>query len=297
MTEHKVHDPHLPALTLDEAEIFRAKVGAFVRSIDPVAVIEGNMIRGDRGLRAGLDNLARKCGLLEQHQWDDLIAEHLTTSYGRSVSGETDEPSLESLLAEPVWRLYDLNEDLGFTCHYAQPFCGDLSILITANLDDYVAIATDQIAGKVDDVEDWFKRGRQGLLDHLEDETFSIDLVPGATSQLYAAKSASMYTASMATVMQDALSSWIGQDPTGKGVVFATPFRHVMLFAVIDWPVQEEAVLAVLEDMMSVAIPAFHQQPGPISPNAMIWHDGIVLPLTEVNGTDVHVTLPQVGEA
>lgn len=295
MSDQEVHDPHLPALTLNEAEVFRAKVGACMRDIDPTAVIEGSFIHSTDGLRAGLDNLARKCGLLEQEHWDDLIAEHLATTYRRSGSGQVDKASLDALIDTPTWRLYDINEDLGFTCHYGRPFCADLNILITADLDDYVAIATDQVASNVDDIEDWFTRGRQGLVDHLSAENFAVDVVPGSSTQLYAAKSASMYTASMATIMKEALMEWLDLDPTGQGVIFATPFRHVLLFAVVAWPVDEEQVLATLEDMMSVAIPAYHQQPGPVSPNAMIWHDGIVLPLTEVDGTDVHVTLPQVG--
>ena len=103
--------------------------------------------------------------------------------------------------------------------------------------------------------------GRANLRGLLDSDTVRSGTV-GENGRFTAVRGESLFTASLALVLPEAMGRFSGEDDWGRGVLVAVPSRHELLYRTID---AADARLA-LQYMLEAAFLGFDDEIGPLSP-------------------------------
>ena len=147
---------------------------------------------------------------------------------------------------------------------YAREVGPGLLEVLSIDLPDSVATPpADELLAR-GPLEDLLVRGRENLR-----SLFEADGITGETvgahggGRFTAVTGDSFFTASLALLLPETIERYSGESDFGRGILVAVPFRHQLLYRVIDDP---DAALA-LGRMFHVATRGFYEEAGPLTPH------------------------------
>lgn len=254
-------DEHLTYFTVTEASEFRRLVVRSFAAVGRDVDVYPDRIEDRSGTTLGLWNIGALCAGSDIHDWPELIEDHvrLVTTPARDLA-ELSPAELESSL---YLRLVegDCVPDPD-TLAYARVVAPGLLEVLAVDLGDSVATPSREELSAHGTIAGLVARGRdnlRALLDGVQVDTVG----EGSRGRYTALTGASLFTASLALLLQDTVEQVTGESDWGRGVLVAVPTRHRLLYRTIDAP---DARLA-LPRMLEAALDGFYREVGRLSPD------------------------------
>ncbi|GHH81104.1 hypothetical protein GCM10018781_62980 [Kitasatospora indigofera] len=269
------HDPHLPALTVDEAERLRELVRHELARRGVAVTVAGDTVHAPQGTNS-LFNLAETCRRSDPRSWPQLVEQHFGAL---ANAGRTMDDGAAQLLRGAYLRLVPDDslppEALADSFRYARPVATGLLEALALDLPDSVRLLTDQDVARAG-LDALRTAGRANLL--AEPAEHEVIATPsGAT--LHSVSGPSLFVASKALVLADLVRSLTGREVPEHGVLFTVPSRHLLVFH----PVADRHAVGAVNDLAAFGLGAHQDNPGPLSPRLYWWHQGAVTCLTRID--------------
>lgn len=256
-------DEYLTYFTREQAHDFRRLVSDSFAHVGRDVSVYTDHVEDRTGTTFGLWNIGALCAGADVRQWPVLIEDHI-----RRVTTPTqdlDDLSAEQFAAGLYLRIVDATtlpdpDDLALKRELAPGLLEVLSV----DLPDSVATPPAEELLTHGPLDDLVERGRANLRALLASPEITREIVGARTGGRYVAVTGEPYfTASLALVLSEAVAHFSGESDAGRGVLVAVPFRHQLLYRVIDAPDAGRA----LDEMFRSARLAYYDEPGPISPH------------------------------
>jgi len=282
------HDENYPFLTADQGEAMRQAVRDTLDELDEAGVVteQEAMLAGGGGI--GFDNLARSIADIPAASPElAAVCGHYVISVIASMTAEK-EPLTEAVLAERGYlRLVDATmippaiED-GYA--YAERI-GDRAIAIIA-VDEPHTIRTVPLE---DLTPVGVERARQvGYVNLLRDAGFVREQIEVDGGLIVSLSGESMFVGSRLLALSEE-TALLGEEAP-HGVVAIAPDRHHMHFHVIA----DLGVVKVVNLLQNVALAAYDEEQGAISPCVYWWHGGRFTQLTRISDDgSVSIDVPE----
>jgi hypothetical protein len=273
-------DEHLTYFTSGEASTFRELVRASFAEVGRDVTVYADHVEDRTGTTFGLWNIGALCAREDLSDWADLIDDHV-----RSVTTPTrelDDLTSDELEAGVYLQLVDAGslsepELLG----YAREVAPGLLEVISIDLPDAVATPPEDVLTARRGLEDLRECGRANLLSLLSGDLMGAETVEGDSGGRFVTiTGASFFTASLALLLPETIEQFSGESDEGRGVLVAVPFRHQLLYRVIDGPDAARA----LDDMFDAARHRFMTNAGPVSPDVYWVRNHRWVPVTSMDG-------------
>jgi hypothetical protein len=280
-------DEQLTYFTTAEADTFRELVRASFADVGRDVAVYADHVEDKTGTTFGLWNIGALCAREELSDWADLIDDHV-----RRVTTPTrglDDLTSEELEAGVYLQLVDAGSlpepDL---LGYAREVAPGLLEVISIDLPDAVATPPEDELTARRGLQDLRERGRANLLSLLSGDLIGAETVEGESGGRFTAVTgASFFTASLALLLPETIEQFSGESDEGRGVLVAVPFRHQLLYRVVDGPDAARA----LDDMFDVARRRFMTNASPVSPDVYWVRNHRWVPVTSMNGNKPKVVL------
>jgi hypothetical protein len=262
-TQTNSNDDHLTYFTVDQANQFRALVRASFAHAGRDVTVYPDHVDDRSGTTFGLWNIGALCAGLDPDDWSDLIHDHvrLVTTPTRALS----DLSAEEFDAALFLRLVDAATvpdpaSLG----HAREFVPGLLEVLSVDLPDSLPTPPPEELAAHGVLSELVERGRANLRALLTGNEVAAETVGSRSSGRFTAVTGDSYfTASLALLLPEVVERFSGDTDRGRGALVAVPFRHQLLYRVID---ARDATLS-LHSMFEQARRGFHDEPGPLSPN------------------------------
>ncbi|TYC68162.1 hypothetical protein EH183_40625 [Streptomyces sp. CB01881] len=267
------HDPHLPALTTDQADHLRDLVRRH-HAGDPRVTVAGDTVHAPQGTRA-LHNLAELCRRADPREWPRLVEHHFRALDGAEAA--TPQGS-EQILRSAYLRL--LPEDAfppeaAASFSYVRRVAPGLQEALALDLPEAVRLLDDRSVAEVG-LEALRAAGRANLVR----EPVEYDVAQGrGGATLHIVSGESMFVASKALVLADLARAVTGRDLPEEGALFTVPSRHYLVFH----PLAGRQVVEAVNDLAAFGLGAHQDNPGPLSPRLYWWRKGTVTSLTHID--------------
>jgi hypothetical protein len=273
-------DEQLTYFTTAEADTFRELVRASFAEVGRDVAVYPDHVEDKTGTTFGLWNIGALCAREELSDWADLIDDHV-----RRVTTPTrglDDLTSEELEASVYLQLVDARSvsepDL---LGYAREVAPGLLEVISIDLPDAVATPPEAELTARGRLQDLRERGRANLLSLLSGDLIGAETVDGDSGgRFIAVTGPSLFTASLALLLPETMEQFSGESDEGRGVLVAVPFRHQLLYRVVDGP----AAARALDDMFEVARRRFMTNAGPVSPDVYWVRNHRWVPVTSMDG-------------
>lgn len=287
-------DASLTMFSEAEADAFRSTVRSCLAEMGYEVDVYPDRVVTDDGSECGLWNVAANAHNDEagRSAWPDVITNHFGVLFAnRSVPSPLEE-GLDATLASAHLRIVDSAQlppfDDGPAFGYAAEFAPGLLELIVLDTPTTVLTPAEDALTKVAPLATLLDRGRRNTRALLDHEIFQVELVEHEGQAFTCVMGESVFTASMALFLPEAVSKWQPGADLSEGIVFSIPFRNQLNFAVAS------PATSALDGLMR--IPNFTRlghsdSAGGLSPHTYYWRDGAVSQLTEFTGEVGHVTL------
>lgn len=286
-------DPLLPPLTLDQAELFRAKVAPQLEELDRAAMLFGDHARLADDTTLPFGGLARQCGQSPEVAWDDIIRGHFRHVATSVATAQNHSRSLSDKLRDsPICYLTNDHQMSSPDPYCASVLVDELHVTMSAESQGAIALASEDFAHRMDDHEAWLRAGRAALLDLTVTQDFVVTKNRSEHGDLFAVTSSTRYTASVAIVLMQAVRQWTGMCLDNKSVLFAVPAQDLLLFQVVDSTRLHQELSQAIPEVMRHTVGAFHAAPAPLSAAAFLWHQDQVRRVSYVEGDTLQVLLP-----
>jgi hypothetical protein len=256
-------DEHLTYFTRAQAQHFRRLIAGSFASVGRDVTVYPDHVDDRTGTTFGLWNIGALCAGHEEREWPDLIDDHVerVTTPPRDLVDLTEGEFVTGLYV----RIVDAagqsgNGHLG----YAREVAPGLLEVLAEDLPDSVATIPGDELVLHGDASQLMEQGRDNLRALLGSgevvaEVVELDL----DGRFTVVTGRSFFTASLALLLPDTIERFTGEGDVGRGVLVAVPFRHMMLYRVVDGPGAADA----LERMFEIARRGFAEEAGPLSPH------------------------------
>ncbi|MCX4824545.1 hypothetical protein OG883_32755 [Streptomyces sp. NBC_01142] len=268
------HDPHLPALTTDQAEHLRELVRLHHSGRGTPVTVTGDTVHAPQGTRA-LHNLAEMCRRADARVWPQLVDQHFSAL--DSASRVTlDTP--DQILQDTYLRLVPedaIPPEAAPSFQYARHIAPGLLETLALDLPDAVRILDDQAVARAG-VEQLRAAGRANLIK--EPVEYDVTRAQSGAS-MHIVSGQSMFIASKALVLDDLVRTVTGRELPEHGALFTVPSRHYLVFH----PLADHEVVDAVNDLSAFGLGAYQDNPGPLSPRLYWWNKGTVSCLTHID--------------
>jgi hypothetical protein len=273
-----VLDEHLTYFTVGEANDFRRLVERSFAAAGHDVTVYSDRVEDRKGTTLQLWNIGALCLGAEPSEWPRLVGEHvrLVTMPGRDLA----ELSSEDLERGLYLRLVDTASapDPATLAHARMVAPGLLEVL-SVDLWDSVATPTPaELAGR-GPLDELLDRGRGNLRGLLEGGGLRVETV-GQRGRFTAVTGESLFTASLALLLEETVEHFGIEEHWGRGVLVAVPTRHQLLYRSID----TSDAAAALTAMHHAALRGFAREPAPLSPDVYWVRKGRWTPVTSSDG-------------
>jgi hypothetical protein len=269
-----MHDDTYPFLTAEHAEAMRHAARAELEALGHHAVVEGGEALLEAGGAIGFDNLARSIAEIPAHSPEfTAIVGHYVAAVVESLRAEP-EPITEEVLAERGYlRLVDatmIPPSVMDQYTYAERV-GDHALAIVAVDEPHIVRTvpgTDLAAVGVD-------RARQlGYVNLLRDTDFEREPVEAKGGTIHSLAGPSMFVGSRLLALAEEIAKLGAEAP--YGAIAIAPDRHHLHFHIIE----DLGVVKIVNLLQNVALGAYDEEQGAISPCVYWWHGGTITQLT-----------------
>ena len=269
-------DSEYPFLTAEQGAAMRGAVAEALDEISETAVIgDGHAVLSD-GAIVGFDNMARAISEIpaQSPELSGVVA-HFVTSVVASMRTEPATVTAEVLAASGYLRLIDAQSmppQMLKDFEYAE-WIGDRARAIIA-LDEPQSVR--MVAGtRLEGVD--LDRARQlGYVNLINDTLLEREVVEVEGGTVHSLSGASMFVGSRLLVLGEELAR-LGADAP-NGAVAIAPDRHHLHFHVV----QDLGAVKVMNLLQNVALGAYNEEQGAISPCVYWWHQGRITQLTRI---------------
>ncbi|MFC0629175.1 hypothetical protein [Kribbella deserti] len=272
------------------APLSRAAAERLVRLAQAAAATRGLRVRYDGagalitadGAVAGLTNLARSVAGQPSQHWQELVEDH----FDRLVRwvGHPPLPPANPL-GEVYLRLVTAQNIPADWCDQLPQFLPGVHMMAATQVDGAIALhlEPDRLGMSKSEVLTAGLANLRRLTDTVEYLMFD-DAVVAQIGD-------SPFAASRALVLDTVLRETLFTENPSYGVLASIPTRDRLLLHVI----RDESLVAALALMSTLAVDAYTNHPGPISPHVYFVHDNDWERLTDTDGTTLRPDLsPQV---
>lgn len=277
---HPSHDPHLTALTVEQADLLRELVREYHARRGNSVTVDGDTVHAARGTQA-LYNVAELCRRAEHGAWAGIVEHHFNAldAATRSVdSGAGAGVGAEDIRGSVYLRLVPddaIPAEAASSFSYARPVATGLLEVLALDLPDSLRLLDNRdVAGA--GLEELRSAGRANLVEEPVDHDVT-RADSGAT--LHLVSGGSMFVASKALVLGDLARSLTGRELPDDGALFTVPSRHFLVFH----PLEDAHAVGAINDLAAFGLGAHQDNPGPLSPRLYWWHKGNVSCLTEID--------------
>ena len=272
-------DEFLTYFTRAQAHDFRRLVSESFAHVGRDVAVYTDHVEDRSGTTFGLWNIGALCAGAEAREWPVLIEDHI-----RRVTTPTqhlDDLSAEEFAAGLYLRIVDAST---IPNPEALPLKRELAPglleVVSVDLPDAVATppADELLAhGPLDGLVD---RARANLRALLHSGDIRREFVGRKGGRTVVVTGDPYFTASLALLLSETLERFSGESDFGRGVLVAVPFRHQLMYRVVDGP---DAAVA-LDEMFRNARLAHHEAPGPISPHVFWVRNHRWIQVTSIEG-------------
>lgn len=271
-------DEELTFFTAGQASRFRQLVrAAFAEAGLEVTVYAGHVADSD-GRRFGLGNLAAACRQHERGErgWPEAIREHVS----RMLRAMAAPSPFETMTTEQVrdatyLRLYDGAPAQPF--YYGRELAPGVTEVLNLDLPETVAFFADEHVAMHGPYEQLRAAGLANLRTVQPEEH---EELTGNGARLHVLAGASMFTASLAIVLDEVADRYGEPVDVRYGAFVAMPFRHQLAYH----PIHDGAAAASLNALAAFARAGWSDGPGPVSPHAYWWRAGELRQLSREDG-------------
>ena len=258
-----VPDGHMTYFTVEQADEFRRLVARSFAAVGRDVDVHPDRVVDRSGTTIGLWNIGAMCLRADEAEWPQLIDEHvrLVATPARDFADVTE----AELGAGLSLRLVDAGsvpdpDALG----YARVVAPGLLEVLAVDLGDAVATPSrEELTGR-GTIAGFVALGRANLRALLDSDTVRSGTVGSdGRGRFTAVRGESLFTASLALVLPEAMERFSGDDDWGRGVLLAVPSRYELLYRPID---AADARVA-LQHMVEAAFLGFQDEVGPLSPD------------------------------
>ncbi|MEU6818987.1 immunity 49 family protein [Streptomyces atriruber] len=275
MNEHHAPDPHLPMLTLPQAECLRSLTADHFLTRHGIRPrVEGDAVLWGDGRRSPLPNLAHQCRATAEEHWPRLVEQHFTTLDNASRGGE----SAQELLDRTVLRLLPDDAfpgEMANAFRYARPVAEGLLLALALDAPTSVRILDDHDVARAG-LEQLWAAARNNLIRELVEH----DEVTGPQgARLWTVYGDSPFVASKALVLPELARATTGSDLPEEGALVVLPSRNLLAFH----PIEDGTVVDAVNDLAAYALGAYEDGAGALSPRLYWWHQGRLTSLTAID--------------
>jgi hypothetical protein len=286
-------DEHLTYFTTAEADTFRELVRASFADVGRDVEVYTDHVDDRTGTTFSLWNIGALCAGRELHDWADLIDDHV-----RSVTTPTR--VLEDLTPDELEaRLYVQLVDAASVADpdlvgYAREVAPRLLEVISVDLPDAVVTPPEEDLKARGSLVGLLQRGRANLRSLLAaDDVRAATVARESGGRFTTVTGVPFFTASLALILPETIERFSRERDEGRGVLVAVPFRHQLLYRVIDGP---DAAVA-LDTMFELARHRFMTNAGPVSPEVYWVRNHRWVPVTSMDGHRPRVNLDGLADA
>ena len=258
-----VPDGHMTYFTVEQADELRRLVARSFAAVGRDVDVHPHRVVDRSGTTIGLWNNGAMCLRADEAEWPQLSDEHvrLVATPARDFADVTE----AELGAGLSLRLVDAGsvpdpDALG----YARVVAPGLLEVLAVDLGDAVATPSrEELTGR-GTIAGLVALGRANLRALLDSDTVRSGTVGSdGRGRFTAVRGESLFTASLALVLPEAMERFSGDDDWGRGVLLAVPSRYELLYRPID---AADARVA-LQHMVEAAFLGFQDEVGPLSPD------------------------------
>lgn len=284
-------DPDLDFLTVAQAARFRVVVREVLAETGREVTLRPQSVVTDDGREWGLWNVAAVAHQDERGEagWPDVVRSHFTKLFSADATGPddlTDEEffgALRMRLVEQA-QLAQLGPD-GFD--HAMEWAEGVVRVPVLDLPDTVATVPRSALETRAPLATCLDRAWANTAALVGTEELERQALDHEGRHAWVVLGDSFFTASLALVLPDLVRRFEPDADLSGGVVLAVPFRHQLVYRVVDSP---SAALDALVLIPRFAALGFSDSPGPLSPHTMLWRDGEVSTLTRFEDGGLSVT-------
>jgi hypothetical protein len=273
-----VPDGYLTYFTAEQADELRRLVARSFAAVGRDVDGHSDRVVDRSGTTIGLWNIGAMCLRADEAAWPQLIDEHvrLIATPARDLSDVTEAEFGTGLSLRLVDEEAVPDPDaLG----YARVVVPGLLEVLAVDLGDAVATPSREDLTGRGTIAGLVALGRANLRGLLDSDTVRSGTV-GENGRFTAVRGESLFTASLALVLPEAMGRFSGEDDWGRGVLVAVPSRHELLYRTID---AADARLA-LQYMLEAAFLGFDDEIGPLSPDVFWVRKHKWVPVTSCAG-------------
>jgi hypothetical protein len=261
-------DDALTFLSRDQADDFRALVGATLGERGLEVQMKPDHAVDAAGRQFGLWNLAAQCADARRREWPRLAAEHVDRVLASLDAPDPfDQLSEDEAALQTYARLYDETAMPSLDGFPHREFVPGVVELLALDLPETVAVYNREHASRLGGWERLRGHGVRNLralpVEHLE----QLD-APGGGS-FHALLGDSVHTASRALLLPELASTLAGHEDVGHGWLMSIPNRHQVTWHMI----RDASVIPVVSAMAHFAALGHADAPSPLSPH-VYWWDG-----------------------
>ncbi|WP_416519275.1 immunity 49 family protein [Streptomyces achromogenes] len=258
MTPEDTPDSALPMLTVAQAAHLRTLAAPYARD----------------GREHPLTNLAYACREVREERWPELVAAHFSRLEQASTGGETAEELLRDVHAR-LLPADALGPELAAAMRYARVVAEGLVFAYALDGPTSVRILTDA------DVE---RAGLENLGQAAYANLLRVpvehEAVPaGGRARLHSLYGDSPFVASKALFLSAAVRQVTGAPLPDAGALVAVPNRHLLAYH----PITDGSVVDAVNALADLALAAYEDGPGALSPRVYWWHRGGLTSLTVID--------------
>lgn len=276
------HDPHLTALTVEQADRLRELVREYHARRGNSVTVDGDTVHAARGTQA-LYNVAELCRRAEPGAWAGIVEHHFNaldaaTRSADSGSGAGAGVGAEDIRGSVYLRLVPddaIPAEAASQFSYARPVATGLLEVLALDLPDSLRLLDNRDVARAG-LEELRAAGHANLVEEPVDHDVT-RTDSGAT--LHLVSGASMFVASKALVLGDLARSLTGRELPDDGALFTVPSRHFLVFH----PLEDATAVGAINDLAAFGLGAHQDNPGPLSPRIYWWRKGAVSCLTEID--------------
>ncbi|MGW7364313.1 immunity 49 family protein [Streptomyces sp. NPDC054841] len=267
-------DPHLPALSIEQAEHLRDLVREYHSGRGIPVTVAGGTVTASQGT-SSLYNLAEFCRRADPRAWSQLVEQRFN-ALDNAAQAPMETP--DQILPRAYLRLAPddaLPPEAAASFQYARHVAPGLLETLALDLPDSVRLLDDKAVARVG-LEQLRAAGRANLVkEPVEYEVTRTE----SGAELHIVSGESMFVASKALVLDDFYRSVAGRELPVEGALFTVPSRHYLAFH----PIEDHHVVDAVNDLAAFGLGAHQDNPGPLSPRVYWWHKGVVSCLTHID--------------
>lgn len=269
-------DPHLPRLTIAQADTLRAMAVAHFARQGVTATAEGGRLRLADNHAMPLDNLSRFCRSTHESQWAELIEGHFSRLPNPPQPLGADDHA--DVLRDAKLRLIPddyVPAEAADGFRYLRPVAAGLVEAVALDLPESVRLLDDKDVHGVG-----LDRLRAAARANLVAEPVEYDSLtrPDGTV-IHTVGGDSVFVASKALVLAELMRDALGQEPPAEGVLLTLPSRDLLAYH----PIVDRRVVTAINDLASFALGAYQDKPGPVSPRLYWWQAGALTSITHID--------------